>query len=157
MRADASSRVGSGSSLALAGGLGVNQASRKSVMNEKLHREESAASDARWATSRKATEALTKWDKLARKSASYLYGEYYFSSLPEPLAATKTDADGKFSFKLKKGIRVALAANGKRLVGDHHEFYYWLIWVSVDANSSKVLLSNDNLMDANPSDALVKW
>lgn len=82
--------------------------------------------------------------------------EYYFDGLPNGVVSAKTNADGKFTSKLKRGQKYALAAYGQRKIGDLTEKYYWLIWVSLDGKGVKnIMLSNDNLMDVNPQDAVV--
>lgn len=87
---------------------------------------------------------------------SYSEGKFYLSNLPEPLQTTKTDSDGKFSFKLKPG-KYALAAKSSRKVIDSTEEYYWLIWLTVDSvPTKKIMLSNDNLFETYCADCIIK-
>ena len=67
-----------------------------------------------------------------RSAADYtMSADYYFSDLPEPLQTTKTDADGKFSFKVPSGSYV-VAAFSNRKVGKETELYYWMVKVAAD-------------------------
>lgn len=78
---------------------------------------------------------------------------YYFSHLPNPLQTTKTDADGKFTFKVPNGSYV-LAAASDRKAGKETEFYHWMIRVIVDADK-KVMLANDNLTTTGARDSMI--
>jgi hypothetical protein len=74
----------------------------------------------------------------------YYQGAFYYEGLPSPLFTAKTDADGKFTLKLKPG-KYALAAAASREVPGDTEDYYWLIWITVDPKQqNKIMLSNDN-------------
>ena len=76
----------------------------------------------------------------------------YVTNLPEPVASTKTDADGKFSLTLPAGDEYVLAARAKRsLPGGGSEHYFWL----VKAQDSTVMLSNDNLTSAGSPDSVL--
>ena len=94
--------------------------------------------------------AQIAWEKALAKSgkvqpmALYLHSApYYFNDLPKPLLMTKTDADGKFTFKIPNGSYV-LAAASSRAAGKETEFYHWMIQVIADADKN-VMLANDNL------------
>jgi hypothetical protein len=77
-----------------------------------------------------------------------LQNSIWLENLPTPSYLTKTDADGKFSLKLKPG-RYALAAEATRKIADKTEEYYWLIWLDVSKkNTDKLFLTNDNLLTA---------
>ena len=78
---------------------------------------------------------------------------YYFSDLPEAMQATKTDADGKFSFKVPTGS-YALAAASSRQAGKETEFYHWMVKVTV-ANDKKAMLANDNLSTSGSPDSMI--
>ena len=81
-------------------------------------------------------------------------GKYLFDGLPVETVKTKTDADGKFTLRMKRGVRMALAARGRR--DALNEDYYWLIWVSLEGKSNKrIILSNDNHVKANPSESII--
>ena len=78
---------------------------------------------------------------------------YYFKDLPEPIQTTKSDADGKFSFKAPSGSYV-LAAVSRRQTGKETEFYHWMVKLKVDADK-KVMLANDNLSSSGSTDSLI--
>jgi len=85
----------------------------------------------------------------------YTKAEYYLNSFPDPLYTTKTDADGKFTYKLKPG-KYAIVASTSRLVGEETEKYNWLIWFKVELKQqNKIMLSNDNLFENNSKDNLI--
>lgn len=87
---------------------------------------------------------------------SYSTGQFYFSGMPKPIQSTKTDSDGKFSFRLTPG-KYALAARASRKLFDSTEEYYWLVWISVKNDPTmKVMLSNDNLFETHCTDCVVK-
>ena len=82
----------------------------------------------------------------------------YFTSLSTPLAISKTDADGKFSFQMPTKGESILVAQAQRQVTDHVEKYFWLIRVHSDGNPTmQVMLSNDNLITANSADSAVRF
>jgi hypothetical protein len=87
---------------------------------------------------------------------------YYCSDLPEPQQTTKTDADGKFTFKVPSGAYVLVATSSRNagvdVIGDESfprkEFYYWM--VKVDASSDQtIMLANDNLSSSGSPDSLI--
>lgn len=87
-------------------------------------------------------------------AANYtMSADYYFGDLPEALQMTKTDADGKFSFKVPSGSYV-LAAFSSRKVGKETELYYWMVKVAADADK-KVILGNDNLCSSRSADSVI--
>ena len=87
---------------------------------------------------------------------------YYFQGLPAPLQATKTDADGKFTFQVKSGTYVLAAVSSRNagvdVIGTSSiprvEFYSWLVKVVLTENK-KVMLANDNLSSGDSSDSLI--
>lgn len=82
----------------------------------------------------------------------------YFTSLSTPLAISKTDADGKFSFQIPTKGEFVLAAQAQRQVADNVEKYFWLVRVHSDGKSEmQVMLSNDNLVTANSADSAVQF
>lgn len=88
--------------------------------------------------------AFAEWKIARRAESKYKTGEFFVSDLPTPLLQTKTDADGKFTFKLKPG-KYALVAYASRMVGDETETYYWLNWITVNQKQqNRIMLSNDN-------------
>jgi hypothetical protein len=79
------------------------------------------------------------------------------ASLPQPVMATKTDADGRCAGKVPKPGRYAFAADFSRLVGDKSERDTWLIWVHFDdPTSKKVMLSNDNTLFSDSPDNVLQ-
>ena len=96
-----------------------------------------------------------EFDSMNAQYIAYKSYPFYLAGLPTPFTTAKTDADGKFSLKLKPG-KYVLAAISSRTVGTDTEKYCWLVWLTVDPNQSKrVMLSNDNLFETNCSDCLV--
>ncbi len=87
---------------------------------------------------------------------------FCFADLPVAVQNTKTDADGKFGFKVPSGAYVLAAASnrsaGATIIGNQSfpktESYHWMVKVTVDADK-KVMLANDNLASAGSGDSLV--
>jgi hypothetical protein len=76
----------------------------------------------------------------------------YFTKLPEPVAITKTDADGKFSLTVPSGDEYVLASRAKRsLPGGGSEHYFWV----VKPQGLTVMLSNDNLTSAGSPESVL--
>jgi hypothetical protein len=94
-------------------------------------------------------EQIRMENKLKEQEAALerqLQNSIWLENLPTPSYLAKTDADGKFSLKLKPG-RYALAAEATRKIADKTEEYYWLIWLDVSKkNADKLFLTNDNLL-----------
>lgn len=72
--------------------------------------------------------------------------ESAFNDIPF-ISTTKTDADGNFSLKVEPGKPYFLIASSKREIDGSEEKYYWLelIKPQLDADETKLFLSNDNL------------
>jgi predicted RNA-binding Zn-ribbon protein involved in translation (DUF1610 family) len=80
----------------------------------------------------------------------------YVSELPSPLVSTKTDLDGKFLLKLPKPGRYVLAAQAKRPVGGKESEFIWLVNLTLEGNSTKlVFLSSDNLLTSHSDQSAV--
>jgi len=72
---------------------------------------------------------------------------FIFQGLPSSIGKATTNADGKFSLKLPRKGRYAIAAHAERKIIDDNERYYWLIWVPVENGVIKnIVLSNNNMM-----------
>ena len=91
------------------------------------------------------------------KEFKYYEGEYYYDGIPKSENICKSNADGKFSLKLKRDTKYAIAAKSSRKIGDSEENYYWLVWVDMKKNPQTVMLSNDNLIDMRSPDCAVKF
>jgi hypothetical protein len=75
--------------------------------------------------------------------------------LPKSRLSTKTDADGKFSLKLKPG-KYALRAVSERVIGRERETYCWFLWVQIGLKTdNRIMLSNDNLVPTECADCIV--
>ena len=102
----------------------------------------------------------TQFGRTLDRISKFSTGEIFLDALPVATDAvvTKTDADGRYTFNLRRGERYAIAARAERKVPgqDKPEQYFWLLWVQVDGEKKQLLLSNDNQMDQNPPDAVVK-
>lgn len=70
----------------------------------------------------------------------------YLEKLPNPMAISKTDADGKFTLSLPPG-KYAFAATSSRKVFKDTEYYYWLVLVDTSSPNQSLMLSNDNLFE----------
>ncbi len=80
---------------------------------------------------------------------------FYFDYLPTPIAAAKTDADGRFVIRVPSGQRVALAARSQREVFGSTEEYHWLVWLTPSGATMDIMLSNDNMVTSGtPSSVL---
>lgn len=91
-------------------------------------------------------EVLTVAKQKARASLLDISADnLYFRDLPVGVATAKTDADGEFSMRLRRG-KYALGAKASRQAMDRTEEYYWLVWVTLSGKSTRVFLSNDNLL-----------
>ena len=91
------------------------------------------------------------WRRLHAKLV-YLHSAFYIlPGLPESLQINKTDADGKFSFKVPSGSYV-LVANSSRQAGKETEFYRWMVKAKL---GKKVMLANDNLSSSISAESLI--
>lgn len=68
---------------------------------------------------------------------------------PEAVAQATTDADGKYSLKLKPG-RHALIASGRRLVTTFSELYFWRVPVPDGASELMLTGANARVMEGVP-------
>lgn len=92
--------------------------------------------------------ALNKKIALIDSAMLLSSGESISRATPVPLAETKTNSDGKFSFMLKPG-RYGIWARGSRSIGSDVEHYFWFLWVAVaEGKAQDILLSNDNQINS---------
>lgn len=94
--------------------------------------------------------------ELELKRKQYLFGGFYFSNLPIPIATALTNADGHFSIKIPTRGKFVVAAKAQRTAGDSTEHYFWIINVSLDGFSKKdIMLSNNNLSSGESAESLL--
>jgi len=80
-----------------------------------------------------------------------------FSVLPNPVASTKTDADGNFQFKSIPKGRYAIAASTTRTILTKTEKYYWFIYLPQKSRpEDKNSLNNDNLLAVKNTNSVVQ-
>jgi hypothetical protein len=111
----------------------------------------------KWKAARVRREtAEREWASWSERTSRWTSVEYYFADLPASEQVAKTDADGRFTMRLDRKRRYALAATSRRQVGDDTETYHWLTWASLDGKASgRIMLSNDNLADVDHPGAVV--
>ena len=119
----------------------------KDVLNKQL--------DVAWKkASQETTQAVGDWTHLHNRLIFLRSSYFFFAELPRPQQASKTDADGKFSFKVPIGS-YALKAQSSRKAGSNTEFYNWIVRVQVDGDK-KIMLANDNLADSGSADSMIQ-
>jgi hypothetical protein len=72
----------------------------------------------------------------------------FIQSLKQPVAHTKSDADGYFDLVLPEGVYV-LTALGKRRTRERDDVYEWIVKVDARRPNVKLMLSNDNMTNTN--------
>ena len=129
----------------------VREAAYEVMMKDVLNKHLEAA----WNKAKRDEEnALIEWDRLQNK-ITFLSSPYYLlTRLPKPLQSSKTDADGKFTFKVPNG-KYALVAQSSRNAGPKVEFYHWAVRITVDTDR-KIMLANDNLVNSSSPDSMLK-
>jgi hypothetical protein len=86
--------------------------------------------------------------EIEKAIAYYRSPQFYFEKLPKPIAATKTNSDGKFTLTVPTNRRIAIGANthfqkrGDSEKEDSEIVFYWL--VDPD-NRTEVNLTSDNV------------
>lgn len=92
---------------------------------------------------------------LASQLNALASSESYFQDLPAPLADSETDADGKFSISVPTAGPFVLVAKAERPA--EGERYYWMVSISMNGETSKsVLLNNENMTTSGSSNSLIK-
>lgn len=112
---------------------------------------EGSAVTASEARSRKLISDFAAMTKLHAKASALDSPGFYFERLPTAgaLAATKTDADGRFTISVPIEAAVVLVAHAHRELNNHDEDYYWILKGPVDADTlNHVMLSNDNMLSS---------
>ena len=79
----------------------------------------------------------------------------FFEVLPQPVAASKSDSDGKFTMKLPSSGEIVLCAAADRKVGESTEHYYWMVKVTGNADAP-ITLSNHNLATSDAPESLIR-
>jgi len=83
--------------------------------------------------------------------------EDVFSHLPPPAVETRTDADGNFLIPSPPRGRLAISARFYRTKGDKPESLYWLLYLPQPLPpDGRVLLNNENLLSASPTNAVFR-
>ncbi len=91
-----------------------------------------------------------------KKYYYFFSAEYYNEGLPNPVTASKSDADGRFTISVPQDETWILSAYGNRLVGEKKENYLWITKITpAQIASSQVLLSNDNMISSNNPDSMI--
>ena len=99
-------------------------------------------------------EALRSEVLELRAPGSWL--DHHFASLPQGITSAISDSEGKFTLRLPRRGRFLLAAKTSRSIFQTEEQYCWLVWVSLDGQSSKsLILANHNLASTIPPGAIV--
>lgn len=79
-------------------------------------------------------------------------------NLPPPAVETKTDADGNFLIPSPPRGRLAISARYDRTEGDKTESLYWLLYLPQPLPpDGRVLLNNENLLSASPTNAVFRF
>jgi hypothetical protein len=104
-----------------------------------------------------AFEARGSWqkklDEVNARLAVCRSTSMYFRDLPPGVVSVKTDADGKFTLNLPRKQKVVLLAQARRQILDKTEFYYWMVPLVPDKNTTgRGFLSNDNLVNGTPEE-----
>ncbi len=107
---------------------------------------------------REAIVAVKNRNEAVERAANWPTVESHFASLPKPIAAAVTNADGVFSIVVPTRERFALAVHATRRVGGTEEEYYWLIWVDPREKNDSILVTNRNLINHDkPESLLTTW
>ena len=89
---------------------------------------------------------IYKITPLKAKLAYLESDNFFFEGIPQGIFKTKTDSDGKFTVRVKRGSPGVLFAHGSRLIGGETEEYYWFLPVKpVVDSAAKISLNNENL------------
>lgn len=83
----------------------------------------------------------------AAANAVYILPYDKWNVLPQPLASTTTDTDGRFSLTHTVVPPYVVFARAKRSVGDRDELYTWVLPSSKINDLSNIFLSNENLAE----------
>lgn len=110
-----------------------------------------------WRTAYKNTEKIKKEiEGLQAEREEIASAEYLFEGLPTGVSAAKTDANGKFSLTIPRQGGYVVAARGPRDTFRDTE-PYWFVRVSLEGEPSKrLILSNDNVLDAQSEDSALR-
>ncbi len=83
--------------------------------------------------------------------------EVVCAALPAGFASSKSDSEGRFTLPVPRAeVFVVAATASRRLVGKT-ENYCWFLTMSLEGAAAKrILLSNDNLTDANSPESLLQ-
>ena len=79
---------------------------------------------------------------------------HFFEALPDPIASTKTDSDGKFTITLPDSGETIICATADRNLLESTEHYYWMIKAKPSSNTT-ITLSNDNLATSGSPQSLI--
>lgn len=88
--------------------------------------------------------------------SAFCEANYICADILEPLSKSKTDADGRFSFRVPSEGRFVLVAKAQRTILDDEENYYWFLSIELKGEDKQVMLSNDNLATANSPESAVR-
>jgi hypothetical protein len=117
--------------------------------------ENNAQKAAAWSAAYNKSREMAKQLKEMQTRWQYLRsGEYFFEGMPSGIARTKTDANGRFTLMIPRKGRYGVVAQASRELLDDTEMYYWCIWASLEGETSKrLILNNDNILGAGSPDS----
>ena len=100
-------------------------------------------------------EKVDDLDRDARWGEIYSLSAYfYLEKLHDPVAVTRTDADGKYLLTLPTG-KFALAARANRKTGDTEETYCWLVTIETRGDPVSLNLANANMTSGTDPASLI--
>jgi hypothetical protein len=108
-----------------------------------------------WSVAYNNTKTITRQlDDLRTRQQHLTSGEHFLKDLPSAISTATTNADGTFRLAIPRDGRYGIVARASRALDDEEQTFLWLVWISLDGNSAKrLVLNNDNALGAGSPDS----
>jgi hypothetical protein len=139
----------------LAGTLAEARAEEERLWNIQSQDEANLQAAKAWSVAYANTKKITgQLEDLRTRRQQVTSAEYFLKDLPTAISTATTDADGTFTLTIPRHGPYGITACASRAVDDEEQTYCWCVWISLDGESAKhLVLNNDNTMGAGSPDS----
>jgi hypothetical protein len=111
-----------------------------------------------WSAAYNNTKKIAKQlEDLRTRRRQLTSGEHFFENIPSAISTATTNPDGTFRLVIPRDGRYGIVARASGALDDEKQTYLWFVWISLDGQSAKrLVLNNDNLVGAGSPDSALQ-
>lgn len=145
---------------ALTAALAQAQAEEDRLWNIQKQDESDLGKAKAWSAAFNNTKEIAKQlEALLMRQQHLTSAERFFQDLPSAISSATTNADGSFTLPVPRDGRYGIVAKATREPGEREQGqpYLWFVWVSLDGESTKrLVLNDDNIVGAGSPDSALQ-